>query len=436
MNTVTTPRGERQTIVFFGLRNAGKSSLMNRLFQREVSIVSPEAGTTTDPVARAIELGRLGPATVWDTAGIDDEGGLGRLRVEKTLSALGRASIAVLVSRADRPPAPVESELAAAARGRGIPLLVALSFDDRGGDGTKRAWAEGLGAAAIVKADNLSGRGSAELREALASLADRVAPEPGLFEGLVEAGDLVVLVTPVDSGTPKGRLILPQVEAIRDLLDRGAAALVVKEGELAATLAGLAARPRLVVTDSQAFHEVAAIIPADLPLTSFSILLARKKGDLSAYLSGAAAIADLPEGAGILVLEACSHHRQAEDLGTVKIPRMFREATRRAVDFSFARELPEPERLEASSLVISCGGCMRTRVEVREQLSRIEAAGVPVTNYGIFLAWANGLLPRAVEAFPEYRELSGFFAPGAMPPPPGRGPGPGREGMLSARPGL
>jgi [FeFe] hydrogenase H-cluster maturation GTPase HydF len=402
MNAILTPRGERQAIVFFGLRNAGKSSLMNRLFQREVSIVSPEAGTTTDPVARAIELGRLGPATIWDTAGIDDEGGLGRLRVEKTRAALGTASIAVLVTRADLPPAPAESELAAAALGKGIPLIAALTFDDARTDDAKTAWLADLGAAAIVKADNLSGRGSAELREALASLADRVAPEPGLFEGLVDPDDLVVLVAPIDSGTPKGRLILPQVEAIRDLLDRGARALVVRDG-LRKALDGLVERPRLVVTDSQVFGKVAAELPDDLPLTSFSILLARKKGDLSAYLAGVRAIAGLPDEARILVLEACSHHRQEEDIGTVKIPRIYHEKASTVAVFDFARELPTREKLAGYSLVITCGGCMRTRAEMQGQLARISEAGVASTNYGIFLAWANGLLPRAVEPFREWR---------------------------------
>jgi len=396
----SAPGAERVRIVFAGLRNTGKSSLMNRLFQRDVSIVSAEPGTTTDPVSRPIELGRLGPALVVDTAGIDDSGELGRLRVERTRSALGIADIRVLVTRADRAPAAMETELAAGER----PLVVALTFDDQAMNEEKRAWLGSLGAAAVVPTDNLTGRGADELRERLIGLADRVNPEPGIFDGVVHENELVLLVTPIDLAAPKGRLILPQVESIRDLLDRDCAAVVVKERELSTFYPMLRERPSLVVTDSQAFSKVAADIPEDQRLTSFSILLARKKGDIRTYLEGVEAIRRLPEGARILVLESCSHHRQAEDLGTVKIPRLFHQLAPRAANFEFSRELPDAETLRGYSLVITCGNCMRTRRDVLARLDAMRSAGVAVTNYGVFLAWANGLLPRAVEIFPEIAE--------------------------------
>ena len=400
MISTSTPSAERVRIVFAGLRNAGKSSLMNRLFQREVSIVSTEPGTTTDPVARAIELGRLGPALVVDTAGVDDSGELGALRVEKTRAALRTADIRVLVTRADLPPAAAEQQLILDTG----PLVVALTFDDREIHPEKKRWLENpevAAAAAVVPVDNLTGRGATQLTEKLIALSAFVQPEPDILQGLVREQELVLLVTPIDLAAPKGRLILPQVETIREVLDRDCAALIVKERELARFYRSLAERPSLVITDSQAFSKVAADIPEDQSLTSFSILLARKKGDLSLYLAGVEAIAALPDEARILVLESCSHHRQAEDLGTVKIPRLFRQLAPRAARFDFSRELPDRDRLSVYSLVITCGNCMRTRREVLVQLDRIRDAGVAVTNYGVFLAWANGLLPRAVELFPE-----------------------------------
>jgi [FeFe] hydrogenase H-cluster maturation GTPase HydF len=397
MMNASTPRSERISIALAGIRNAGKSSLMNRLFQREVSIVSPSPGTTTDPVARPMELGRLGPVTIHDTAGVDDEGELGLQRVGRTMATLGSSDIGILVTRADLAPSPLEMELAQSLAAGGKPLIAARSFDDQPRNQEKQAWLDGGRFEAVVDVDNVSGRGVAELRERLIALADRVDPEPSILEGLVREGELVLLVTPVDLGAPKGRLILPQVEAIRDLLDRDCTAVVVKERELSSAWSRLSERPSLVVTDSQAFSKVAADIPADQALTSFSILLARKKGDLATYLAGIDAIAGLREGARILVLESCSHHRQAEDLGTVKIPRLFHQLAPRKAGFEFSRELPPVDTLREIDLVISCGGCMRTRREVMGQLALIREAGVAVTNYGLFLAWANGLLPRAVE---------------------------------------
>ena len=393
-----TPRSERVSIALIGLRNAGKSSLANRLLDREVSIVSEVPGTTTDPVSRPIELARLGPALIWDTAGLDDGGELGELRVARTREVAEGADALVFVTRLDS--APTEAELRAFNEYRGghRPLIVAATFADAAADPAKAAFLAGIDA---VRVDNLSGLGARELRERLIALADLLESEAGPLEGLVSEGDLVLLVTPMDLGAPKGRLILPQVESIRDLLDRDCAVVTVKERELGEWY-GRLPRPRLVVTDSQAFSKVAADLPEDQPLTSFSILFARKKGDIGAYLDGIVALEGLRAGGRILMLEACSHHRQADDLGTVKIPRLFRQLVPGPLEFEYARELPKDEELARYALVVNCGSCMRTRREVLLRLERIRAAGIGAVNYGIFLAWANGLLPRAVEMLPEY----------------------------------
>ena len=397
----STPRSERIAIAFIGLRNAGKSSLANALLDREASIVSEVPGTTTDPVSRPIELGRLGPAVIWDTAGIDDSGSLGELRVRRTNEVVESADAIVFVTRADRPPESAEAQALAAYRGGKRPLVVAATFSDSPPNPAKAAFLDGLGAVAV---DNSSGRGAKELRERLISLADLIEPESGPLEGLVREGELVLLVTPMDLGAPKGRLILPQVESIRDLLDKDCAVVTVKERELGEWY-GRLPRPSLVVTDSQAFSKVAADVPEDQALTSFSILFARKKGDIGVYLDGARRLESLGPRGRVLMLEACSHHRQADDLGTVKIPRLFRQLVPGTFEFDYARELPDPEDLARYALVVTCGSCMRTRREVMVRLGKIEAAGVAVVNYGIFLAWANGLLPRAVEMLPEYRLL-------------------------------
>jgi [FeFe] hydrogenase H-cluster maturation GTPase HydF len=400
---MSAPRSERVSIALIGLRNAGKSSLANRLLDRAVSIVSEVPGTTTDPISRPIELARLGPALLWDTAGLDDEGELGELRMARTREVAEAADALLFVTRLDCPPTREERLCLAEQRGGRRPLIVAATFADAAPDPEKALFLADLES---VPVDNLSGRGAKELRERLIGLADRLEPESGPLEGLVSEGDLVLLVTPMDLGAPKGRLILPQVESIRDLLDRDCAVVTVKERELGEWY-GRFPRPRLVVTDSQAFSKVAADIPEDQALTSFSILFARKKGDIGAYLEGIGRLEGLKAGGRILMLEACSHHRQADDLGTVKIPRLFRQLVPGPLEFDFARELPFGPELARYSLVVNCGSCMRTRREVLLRLERIRAAGVGAVNYGIFLAWANGLLPRAVEMLPEYALLAG-----------------------------
>ena len=285
------------------------------------------------------------------------------------------------------------------------PLVVALTFDDLARDPEKNAWLTGLGAQAVVPADNLTGRGSAQLREGLMALADRVRPEPGMLDNLVRENELVLLVTPIDLAAPKGRLILPQVEAIREILDRDCAALVVKERELSRFYPLLRERPTLVVTDSQAFSKVAADIPEDQRLTSFSILLARKKGDIRAYLAGIEAIDKLPEDAEITRHRILLPPSPGRGSGDGQDPAPFQAARAAGGELLLLARNAERRGTAPYSLVITCGNCMRTRREVLSQLERLGEAGVPVTNYGVFLAWANGLLPRAVELFPELAEL-------------------------------
>ncbi len=398
---IQTPLSERLRVVFAGPRNAGKSSLMNALFGKEAALVSDVPGTTTDPVTRAYEIPGLGPAAITDTPGIDDEGVLGMKRVRLALSRSAEADVRVLVTPSCLPP--VEAELSlysewfegeSGGKPGGKPAILVLTYSDEGVDKTKEAWAAAHGA---VRTEAPSGRGVDSLIAALSACRPEIEPTP--LEGLVKEGDLVLLVTPIDLAAPAGRLIGPQVQTIRDALDRDAAALIVKERELRSFYSSLGRKPDLVVTDSQAFSKVAADIPEDAPLTSFSILFARKKGDLTRFLEGLEAASVCPEAPKVLILESCSHHRQADDIGTVKIPRLFRQLVRDDAEFSFHKGMPELEVLQTFNLVIHCGACRLTRGKMQHRLEKLQDAGVPVTNYGLFLAWVNGLLPRALEPF-------------------------------------
>ena len=433
---------ERVHITLFGLRNAGKSSLMNAVAGRTIAIVSPEPGTTTDPVTKSMELGALGAVAMTDTAGLDDEGELGRLRVERSLERLSWTDIALLATPLDRPPEAVEEEALARLSAAGRLLAVVGTFADRDADPSKAAWLESLagrglpGMAApprlVLRASGATGEGVPELRAALAGLGspgEGEAPrESSPLEGLVEAGDLVLLVTPIDSAAPKGRLILPQAEVLRDALDRGAVAAACRETELSAAYAALARRPRLVVTDSQAFAVVAAALPPDQPLTSFSILFARKKGELARFDSGLRRLEELaaarfvetaeggasPAGAAplrLLALEACTHSRTHEDIATAKIPKLLAARTGRPVELTVARELSDAPVAEGCfDLAAVCGGCMATRARMLAQLDALEEAGVPAVNFGLFLAWAHGAFPRAILPF------GGPAGPEADPP--------------------
>ncbi|HDQ15099.1 MAG TPA: [FeFe] hydrogenase H-cluster maturation GTPase HydF [Sediminispirochaeta sp.] len=399
--TTTTP-AERTRIVLVGIRNAGKSSLMNRLLGREASIVSETPGTTTDPVTRSMEIPPLGPVAITDTAGLDDEGALGEERIRHSDQRVSAADLLLFITPRHLPPSSIEQQLLEKLKKKNAPLIFVRTFADRRINSDKQAW---CGSYTAVDINNQSGAGTERLLKAIKRARKEIVIERSPLEGLVEAGDLLVLVTPIDSAAPKGRLILPQVETIRDALDRDCATMVLKEKELHSFYSRLGEKPKLVITDSQAFHAVAANIPRDQPLTSFSILFARKKGEIHLFMHGIRQMESIPDGGRVLVMESCSHHRQSDDIGTVKIPLLFRQRVNPRVEFDFARSLPPEEELSSYSMVIHCAGCMTTRKAMLARLSTIERRGIPVSNYGLFIGWANGLLPRAIEPLPEATEL-------------------------------
>ncbi len=397
--SLESPLSESAAIVVVGLRNAGKSSLVNSIFAKEVAIVSPVPGTTTDPVTRKMELPGWGPVAFVDTAGIDDEGELGGKRVERTEARLAAAAAVILATPAHRSPTEAERRLLERIEGTGKPLVVALTHADLPRDAAKAAWLAGR---KPVPIDNTSGEGADKLRLAVSALSSRATVESGPLEGLAREGDHFLLVAPIDLAAPKGRLIQPQVETIRDALDRDCTVTVVKERELYEAYRSFRERPRLVITDSQAFSKAAADIDADQPLTSFSILFARKKGELGPFLRGLRALSDFPSNGRVFVMEACAHHRGADDIASVKIPRLFGRLVTPSARFQTVRQLPDD--LSGEDLVIHCAGCMMTGLALRARIARVEDLGVNATNYGLFLAWANGLLPRAIEPFPEYED--------------------------------
>lgn len=386
-----TPRSERIHIAFFGCRNAGKSSLLNAFAGQEVAIVSPVKGTTTDPVYKAMELLPVGPVELIDTPGLDDEDpALGGMRVRRALEVLGKTDVAVLVVGADAGVSAADGEALGRIRAKGIPCLCVLNKCDLApGVTPPEGW---------IACSAKTGEGIPALARRLIE-AVPAGEERRIVGDLLKPRDLVVLVTPIDSAAPKGRLILPQQETLRDVLDSGACALVVKETELPDALASLARPPSLVITDSQAFAVVSKIVPRSVPLTSFSILFARYKGDLAALVAGAEAVAGLKDGDCVLVAEGCTHHRQEDDIGTVKIPRLLTAKTGRRLVFEHARGMGYPGDLGRFALIVHCGGCMLNRREFCRRMAEGRAAGVPVTNYGILLALLNGILPRCLEPF-------------------------------------
>lgn len=400
----STPKGLRLFIGLFGRRNAGKSSLLNALTRQNISIVSESAGTTTDPVEKAMELLPLGPVLFIDTAGVDDEGALGALRIEKTRLAFERTDLAIVVAEAGRWSDFEEGLLAEFAR-RKTPVIVAFNKCDLGRADPSLCQALGARGCGVVETSAATSLGLDDLR---ATLIER-APE-SLFENrpvladLVGPGELALLVTPIDKEAPRGRLILPQVQSIRDLLDGQALALVTTETALPQALAKLNAPPKLVVTDSQAFREVEAALPRGVPLTSFSILFARLKGDLSSQARGALAIETLKPGDRVLIAEACTHHPIGEDIGRVKIPRWLNQKVGGALHFETAQGRDFPENLTPYALVIHCGACTFNRRGMLSRIERCQRQGVPISNYGLAIAAALGILERALEPFPEALE--------------------------------
>lgn len=401
-----TPRSDRFTIGIFGITNAGKSSLINALTGQNLALTSPVAGTTTDPVKKSMELLPIGPVLLIDTAGLGDTGELGGARMEKTYEEMRRCDLAVVVIPVDRVDAdgvfgilPEEKDLINRLVKTGIPAVIAANRCDGGLPGEK--------VQAVLKQTGLpvcfvsaaSGQGIEKLKQMIADNAEYEGPDLGLIRGLVGPGETAVLVVPVDKAAPKGRLILPQQQTIRDLLDHRAVAVVAQPETLEAVLAGMKVPPKIVITDSQAFAEVSRKVPAEIPMTSFSILFARQKGDLGPLREGAAMIRKLKTGDRVLVLEGCTHHRQEDDIGTVKIPRMIRKASGQDVSFEWYRGNSLPENFADYSLIVHCGACMLNRREMQYRLRTAAGQGIPITNYGMVIAETLGILPRAMEPF-------------------------------------
>jgi [FeFe] hydrogenase H-cluster maturation GTPase HydF len=397
MSLNATPSANRLHIGFFGLRNAGKSSVVNAVTGQDLAVVSPVKGTTTDPVQKAMELLPLGPVVVIDTPGFDDAGELGDLRVAKTRRILSRVDIAVLVVDGLIGLQPADRELLRLIDEKKIPCLVVYNKSDLAN------FCPVVGPEAIC-VSAATGDGIAALKDRIGALRPQENPVP-LVRDLLAPGDTVVLVMPIDASAPKGRLILPQQQMLRDVLEAGALAVGCRETELSAALAALKAPPAMVITDSQAFNLVAKITPESVPLTSFSILMARYKGFLETAVRGAAALGRLQDGDTVLIAEGCTHHRQCNDIGTVKLPRWLRERTGKDIHIETSSGGGFPEDLSRFALVIHCGGCMLSPREVQFRRAVAADQGVPFTNYGVAIAYTQGILRRSLSVFPELAAL-------------------------------
>ncbi len=398
MSLNATPSGERVHIAFFGRRNAGKSSLVNAFTGQSLAIVSDVKGTTTDPVSKAMELLPLGPVQIIDTPGIDDVGELGALRVEKTKQVLRKTDLAIVVLDATAPMDQADQALLALIKARELPHILAFNKAD-----LLETVPESQENTIYVSAK--TGYHIHELKELAASLAQAAAQERPLVRDLLDPGDTAVLVVPIDKSAPKGRLILPQQQVIRDVLEAGASALVCRDTELSQTLAALAAPPKIVITDSQVFGKVDKLVPPAVPLTSFSILMARYKGDLPLTVAGVAALKTLREGEKVLIAEGCTHHRQCEDIGTVKIPKWLEGYTGKKFQYAFTSGGEFPEDLSSYALVIHCGGCTLNPKEMAARQRLAKEQQVPITNYGVLIAALHGILPRALAPFPDVAAL-------------------------------
>ncbi len=381
----STPSGERIHIGIFGRRNAGKSALINAITGQSLAIVSIVAGTTTDPVSKAMELLPLGPVMITDTAGLDDVGELGEMRIAKTKQVLAKTDIAVIVVDSSRGMSKFEEDIIADVKAREIPYIVVYNKCDV---------AKCVHGTDSVAVSAVTGEGIEELKCRLAEFAGK-DPERRLCGDLVRGGEVVVLVTPIDASAPKGRLILPQQQVIRDLLEAGAMPFVCRDTELRTALSHVT--PSLVITDSQVFAEVSKTVPETVPLTSFSMLMARYKGNFADAVKGAFALDLIKNGDKILISEGCTHHRQCEDIGTVKLPRLIRKYTGVEPEFVFTSGVEFPDDMSGVRLVIHCGGCTLNSAELKRRYNAAKAAGVPITNYGIAIAFMNGILTRAAQ---------------------------------------
>jgi [FeFe] hydrogenase H-cluster maturation GTPase HydF len=404
MSLNTTPLANRLAIAIFGRRNAGKSSLINALTGQSIAVTSPVAGTTTDPVYKTMELLPIGPVVIIDTAGLDDTGELGALRVEKTYEVLRKTHLAIVVVSAEEGVTAFEQEFLNDLKKRQTPTIVVFNKMDLHplAEDHFREQKQALGVPA-VRISAVTGEGMAALKELIIENARFDEDEFGLAGDLVHPGEVAVLVTPIDKAAPKGRLILPQQQVIRDLLEMDAIALVTKEHELRQTLDSLKQKPAIVITDSQAFLKVAADTPADIPLTSFSILFARQKGDLVPMVEGLRRIEKLTPQDKVLIVEGCTHHRQSDDIGTVKIPRWIRQVVGSDVQFEWVSGVQYPKNIADYAVIVHCGGCMLNRKEMQYRIALARDNGVAITNYGMLIAYTLGILPRALQPFPAAR---------------------------------
>ncbi|MBQ4348163.1 MAG: [Clostridia bacterium] len=392
MNLNTVPSGERPHIGFFGMRNAGKSSLVNAVTGQRLSLVSSVKGTTTDPVKKAMELLPLGPVVIIDTPGLDDEGALGEMRVERARQILATTDIAILVVDAQKGMSPQDNELKELFISRKLPYIIAFNKADL------------LGSVPQSKADEIyvsaeKGSGIKELKEKMAALMSDRKSEKKILADLVARDDRVILVTPIDESAPKGRLILPQQQTIRELLEIGAVTLIVQVSELKGAIDSLKEPPKLVITDSQAFESVAKIVPEGIMLTSFSILFARYKGDLPCLVNGANKLRHLKDGDKVLISEGCTHHRQCKDIGTVKLPGWIEKYSGKKLSFTFTSGGEFPADTGDFALVVHCGGCMLTENEMKNRMEKCRLSGTPITNYGTAIAEMHGILERSLEVF-------------------------------------
>lgn len=417
MNTAL--QGDRIQIAIYGKRNAGKSSIINAITGQSVAIVSEVLGTTTDPVSKAMEILPLGPCMITDTPGLDDEGELGEKRIERTIQVLNKTDIALVVSdvsaltdadiKSSHGLSKSEEQIIELIHKKKLPYVIVLNQADQ----ISTELAEDIKKAVASKNPNISvvltsatkNIGIDELKDALIALVPDVKQKLDIISDLVERNDIVVLVVPVDTAAPKGRLIMPQQQVIRDLLDNNAVAVVTQIPELNDTLKRLEGNVKMVVTDSQAFKEVSAIVPENIPLTSFSILFARHKGDLKKLVEGVTAVKNLKDGDTILIAEGCTHRRQCEDIGTVKIPKWLKEHSGKKLEIETCSGISFPADLSKYALVIHCGGCTLNEKEMKHRIYSAIEQGVPIVNYGIFIAYVNGILKRSLELFPSITEI-------------------------------
>ena len=393
-----TPKGERLHIAIFGKRNAGKSSLINALTKQDVALVSDLPGTTTDPVYKAMEILPLGPVVLIDTAGLDDEGQLGLLRVEKSKAVLNKTDLAILVIDGQSELTEFDVKIFQEIKAKNIPIVVVVNKIDLQKRIMPHSIVEQLGND-VVEVSTVTGAGIELLKGLLIKNTPEKWGEETLVGDIVKADDNVVLVVPIDSAAPKGRLILPQVQVLREILDNDANAIIAKENKLKEALANLKRPPSLVITDSQVFGEIESIVPEAIPFTSFSILFARYKGDLTTYINGVKALEKLAKNDKILIAEGCTQHRQKDDIGTVKIPKWLKEYTGVDLTFDWVSGGQYPANLAEYKLIIHCGACMLNRREVLYRNSIAKEQNVPIVNYGILIAYLKGILPRVIKPF-------------------------------------